>query len=78
MFITTNKEKIEISNQSKNPWKNGFTPTLFKFLIDKLAPIKNRVICNPFLARNFISVKVSEYCGKEELIYIATKKNKIK
>ena len=52
--------------------------TLFKFSIDKLAPIKNRVICNPFLARYFISVKVSEYCGKEELIYIATKKNRIK
>ena len=50
-YKTEIKEIILMKIHKPIPCINGFTPTDFNFLIDKLLPIKNSVMVNPFFAK---------------------------
>ena len=43
------KDPTEIKIHNKTANNNGFTPTFFKILNDRPAPIKNKVSINPDL-----------------------------
>jgi hypothetical protein len=48
--VTAQSEIPDISTQSNTACNNGFTPTVFKVLNDRLVPIRNKVTVSPVLA----------------------------
>ena len=68
---------METNIQSKNPCKNGFMPMAFKFLMERLVPIKNKLICSPFLPATLIVEKPSN-SGNFEFRNMAKRKKIIK
>ncbi len=71
------REQIDIIIQSRNPWRKGLIPIVFRFFIERLVPIKNKLIWRPFFPTSLIILNPL-YSGNFEFINIAIRKNRIK
>jgi hypothetical protein len=49
--LITHNETTEISSQSREPCTIGLMPTFFSVSRERPAPIRNRVMVNPILAK---------------------------